>query len=135
MPASLVEQSNAQNNGVLIKHWSKPSKLMIESDQVIGVEFEYTEIKDQKLVSKGEKYSIPADIVFRAIGQSFDAQNIDGFPQISNGKISVNEDRKTSINGIWAGGDCIIGGEDLTVSAVEDGKRAAISIHKDLSKK
>ena len=135
MPASLVEQSNAQNNGVLIKHWSKPSKLMIESDQVIGVEFEYTEIKDQKLVSKGEKYSIPADIVFRAIGQSFDAQNIDGLPQISNGKISVNEDRKTSINGIWAGGDCIIGGEDLTVSAVEDGKRAAISIHKDLSKK
>ena len=30
--------------------------------------------------------------------------------------------------GVWAGGDCVLGGEDLTVSAVEDGKQAARSI-------
>jgi glutamate synthase (NADPH/NADH) small chain len=29
---------------------------------------------------------------------------------------------------VWAGGDCVYGGEDLTVSAVEDGKQAARSI-------
>ena len=35
---------------------------------------------------------------------------------------------KTSLDGVWAGGDCIDGGEDLTVSAVQDGKLAAIAI-------
>ena len=34
----------------------------------------------------------------------------------------------TSLPGVWAGGDCVAGGQDLTVSAVEDGKQAARSI-------
>ena len=34
--------------------------------------------------------------------------------------------------GVWAGGDCVAGGKDLTVAAVEDGKRAAESIHRAL---
>jgi hypothetical protein len=35
--------------------------------------------------------------------------------------------------GVWAGGDCVAGGEDLTVAAVEDGKIAAESIHRALA--
>ena len=27
--------------------------------------------------------------------------------------------------GVWAGGDCVAGGEDLTVAAAQDGKLAA----------
>ena len=34
--------------------------------------------------------------------------------------------------GVWAGGDCVAGGEDLTVVAVEDGKLAAESINRAL---
>jgi glutamate synthase (NADPH/NADH) small chain len=34
---------------------------------------------------------------------------------------------------IWAGGDCVDGGEDLTVASVEDGKQAAESIHRSLT--
>ena len=34
--------------------------------------------------------------------------------------------------GIWAGGDCVVGGDDLTVSAVQHGKLAAISIDRYL---
>ena len=34
--------------------------------------------------------------------------------------------------GVWAGGDCVAGGEDLTVAAVEDGKQAALSIDRAL---
>jgi dihydropyrimidine dehydrogenase (NAD+) subunit PreT len=33
---------------------------------------------------------------------------------------------------VWAGGDCVAGGKDLTVSAVEDGKQAALSIDRAL---
>jgi dihydropyrimidine dehydrogenase (NAD+) subunit PreT len=35
-------------------------------------------------------------------------------------------------SGVWAGGDCIAGGQDLTVSAVQDGKLAALSIDRTL---
>ena len=44
------------------------------------------------------------------------------------GRIAVDAERRTSVAGVWAGGDCVLGGEDLTVAAVEDGKQAARSI-------
>ena len=40
----------------------------------------------------------------------------------------VDDERRTTLEGVWAGGDCVFGGQDLTVSAVEDGKQAARSI-------
>ena len=131
MSASIEEQQNAQNNGVLIRHWSKPSKLLINEKTVNGVEFEYTENKNGKLVPTGEKFSIKADMVFRAIGQTFES-SIDNLPKLENGRILVDNNYKTSVSGIWAGGDCVKDGEDLTVSAVEAGKIAANSIHNEL---
>ena len=131
MSASIEEQQNAQNNGVLIRHWSKPSKLLINEKTVNGVEFEYTENKNGKLVSTGENFSIKADMVFRAIGQTFES-SIDNLPKLENGRILVDNNYKTSVSGIWAGGDCVKDGEDLTVSAVEAGKIAANSIHNEL---
>ena len=94
-------------------------------------EFEYTENKNGKLVSTGEKFSIKADMVFRAIGQTFES-SIDNLPKLENGRILVDNNYKTTISGIWAGGDCVKDGEDLTVSAVEAGKIAANSIHNEL---
>ena len=44
-------------------------------------------------------------------------------------RIVVDDERKTSLDNVWAGGDCVGGGEDLTVCAVQDGKLAARSIH------
>jgi glutamate synthase (NADPH/NADH) small chain len=45
----------------------------------------------------------------------------------------VDDQRRTSLAGVWAGGDCVHGGQDLTVGAVEDGKQAARSIHAALT--
>jgi len=131
MSASIEEQQNAQNNGVLIRHWSKPSKLLINEKTVNGVEFEYTENKNGKLVSTGEKFSVKADMVFRAIGQTFES-SIVNLPKLENGRILVDDNYRTTVSGIWAGGDCVKNGEDLTVSAVEAGKIAANSIHNEL---
>jgi len=44
----------------------------------------------------------------------------------------VDDNRKTSLPDVWAGGDCINGGEDLTVCAVQDGKLAALDIDRFL---
>ncbi len=47
----------------------------------------------------------------------------------------MDDERRTSVEGIWAGGDCVAGGKDLTVASVEDGKVAAESIHATLIKR
>ena len=51
---------------------------------------------------------------------------------MEKGRIRIDGERRTSVPGIWAGGDCAAGGQDLTVAAVEDGKQAALSIDRAL---
>jgi glutamate synthase (NADPH/NADH) small chain len=52
--------------------------------------------------------------------------------ELAQGRIAVNAQFQTSLDGVWAGGDCVGGKLDLTVQAVEDGKRAAQSIDRVL---
>ena len=49
--------------------------------------------------------------------------------ELERGRIRVDENRKTNLPDVWAGGDCISDGDDLTVIAVEDGKIAAENIN------
>jgi glutamate synthase (NADPH/NADH) small chain len=58
-------------------------------------------------------------------------EGIDGL-ELDHGRIVVDDGHKTSIDGVWAGGDCVVGGDDLTVSAVQHGKLAAIDIDRSL---
>jgi glutamate synthase (NADPH/NADH) small chain len=77
-------------------------------------------------------------MVFKAIGQKVLWDPLADTAQILNLKqdrILVDEDRRTSLPGVWAGGDCVFGGKDLTVSAVQDGKVAAHSIDRFLREK
>jgi glutamate synthase (NADPH/NADH) small chain len=135
MGASRYEQEFAQTNGVTIRHWAKPLRILGEKF-VTGIEFERT-VQDAKgkLAGSGETWSMEADVVFKAVGQRLGS----GLPgsaasslKMHDGKISVSGDRRTSLNGVWAGGDCVAGGEDLTVTAVQDGKVAAHSIDRYL---
>ena len=47
-------------------------------------------------------------------------------------KIKVNALFETSVNNVWAGGDCVSAGDDLTVTAVAQGRDAAENIHSKL---
>lgn len=136
MGASEFEQNFAQTSGVRIRHWLAPASLKMNGDRVSGVKFNYTHLDDDgKLQSTGDSCEMDADIVFKAIGQQvlWDALGDTAESlEVEHGRISVNEGRKTSLNDVWAGGDCILGGEDLTVAAVQDGKVAAMSIDRFL---
>jgi dihydropyrimidine dehydrogenase (NAD+) subunit PreT len=132
MNASRYEQELAQTDGVLIRHWLKPVALASRDGAVTGITFEYTRLEDGKLVGTGERLTLACDQVFKAIGQKLD--DADAFPALAlqDGRIKVDGERRTSLEGVWAGGDCVAGGEDLTVVAVEDGKQAALSIDRAL---
>ncbi|MBV9540757.1 MAG: FAD-dependent oxidoreductase, partial [Alphaproteobacteria bacterium] len=69
---------------------------------------------------------VPADMVLKAIGQKLDSSALGGLA-VEGGKIAVDVDFQTMIPGVYAGGDAVKSGEDLTVQAVEEGKRAAIA--------
>ena len=137
MNASVYEQEHAQTNGVIIRHWLQPKALVRGDDgSVTGIELEYTALSDGgTLAGTGETVTLVADQVFKAIGQRFESGPLEkaaGSNLTARGSRPTTA-RKTSLANVWAGGDCVHGGEDLTVVAVEDGKIAAESIHATLS--
>ena len=53
--------------------------------------------------------------------------------EIVAGRIAtIDAHGTTHMPGVWAGGDCVVGGDDLTVSAVQHGKLAAVDIDRRL---
>jgi glutamate synthase (NADPH/NADH) small chain len=135
MGASLFEQELAQTNGVSIRHWARPASL-IGNGHVTAVEFERTELDDEgRLAGTGYQYALDADTVFKAIGQAMDSDLLGehaGELVLEKGRIAVDNTQRTSFDDVWAGGDCVAGGDDLTVTAVQDGKVAAIDIDRYL---
>jgi len=126
LSASPYEQEWAQKNGVVLRCWAAPKQILSEAGQVTGVRFAVTALQDGKLIETGEQFSIEADLVLKAIGQTFTGEVPD--IALKGGRIATDEAGKTSHPKVWAGGDCRFGGRDLTVEAVEHGKVAAISI-------
>ncbi len=136
MKASLWEQELAQTKGVKIMHWAQPIRLLADpAGNVHALALERTRAVDGKLAGTGEIVTLAADTVFKAIGQTFVPSPLNGAGEIRlmGGRIEVDDERRTSMPGIWAGGDCVAGGDDLTVAAAQDGKLAAESINKALT--
>jgi len=132
MGATWHEQELAQTNDVRIKHWARPVRLISRDGRLKEVEFEYTQLDEQgRLLSTGDRFTLLADMLFKAIGQTFVASPLGELLELSGGRIAINADRQTSLAKVWAGGDCVPG-EDLTVNAVQDGKIAAEAIDRAL---
>ncbi len=119
-----------------IHHWLAPLDIVAssgDSRHVGAVRFARQALVDGKLVATGEVETLEADMVLKAIGQQL------GNPvlaqaglALAGGRIATDADGKTSLPGVWAGGDCRAGGLDLTVEAVAHGKQSALAIHAHL---
>ena len=125
MNASQFEQDLAASKGVRIITNASP-KALHGNGSVREIEFEYTR---DDLAPTGETLRLPADQVFKAIGQALEGENL---PDLDGRKIAVTGAGRTSIDGVWAGGDCAAGVDDLTVTAVAEGRDAAEDIHSSL---
>jgi glutamate synthase (NADPH/NADH) small chain len=120
MSATWAEREFAQMNGVTLVTHAKPVRLVGIDGQVSGVEFERGQ----------ERFTIEADMVLKAIGQTLVAVGLDHeLLTLEGNRIATDENRQTTLAKVWAGGDCAMHeGLDLTVQAVQDGKLAAASI-------
>lgn len=125
MNASVFEQDLAASKGVRIITNATPVALH-GNGAVREIEFEYT---GDDLTPTGQTFRLAADQVFKAIGQTLAGADL---PALEGRKIAVTGAGRTSIDGVWAGGDCAAGGDDLTVTAVAEGRDAAEDIHRSL---
>jgi glutamate synthase (NADPH/NADH) small chain len=132
MSATFAEREFAQTQGVNVIEWVQPRRIAGVDGKAGAVEFEYTYLDAHgRLRGSGETLTIAADLVLKAVGQVLSVPG--EVPEIQKGRIVVDVDYATSLPGVWAGGDCIGTATDLTVQAVEDGKRAARAIDRALA--
>ncbi|MGA1855278.1 NAD(P)-dependent oxidoreductase [Azospirillum sp. 11R-A] len=127
MGATAWEQELAQTEGVVLKTFAAPKEI-----GETGITFERTRLSDGKLSGTGETFTLQADMVLKAVGQKLSADALGGL-QVAGGKIAIDEAYRTTLAKVWAGGDCVATGEDLTVQSVQDGKLAALAIHSHLT--
>ena len=129
MPATRHEQEWAQLNGVTIRTFSVLKSLEQALGHVQGATFSEVHEIAGRLEVTGKQWSLEVDTVLKAIGQTLVLAD----PSLQTlvlhgGRIKVDEEGRTSLTNVWAGGDCTWGGQDLTVEAVEHGKIAAQSM-------
>ena len=129
MGASRFEQDLAASKGVKLMFNVMP-KAVLGNGAAAEIELEYTQVAEGKVSGTGETVRLAADQVFKAIGQTLEGQP--SVLELEGRKIKVSETGRTSMAGVWAGGDCASGGEDLTVTAVAEGRDAAMDIHSSL---
>lgn len=140
MSATVHEQDIAKANQVRMRTWAQPQQVLLDAaGRVQGMRFERTRLENNRLVGTGETFEIAADAVFKAIGQTMDdaalADPLATLLQRDGDRIHVDDRFRTALPGIYAGGDCVAPGQDLTVQAVQHGKLAAMAIHAELQSK
>ena len=125
MNASQFEQDLAASKGVQIMTNAVPVAIH-GNGAVREIEFNYV---NADMTPTGQSVRLPADQVLSAIGQTLEGSDA---LALEHGKIKVDAYGRTSLPGVWAGGDCATGGDDLTVTAVAEGRDAAEDINAGL---
>jgi dihydropyrimidine dehydrogenase (NAD+) subunit PreT len=131
MSASLKEREHATSSGVRILTNLLPKRIIEKDGKLEEIVFAYAKSSNGRLEAGLEEINLKSDQIFKAIGQTCDeiADKINGPSQ----KVTTLEGGRISGQNIWAGGDCSYLGEDLTVTAVAQGRDAAEDINRVLN--
>jgi glutamate synthase (NADPH/NADH) small chain len=128
MSASLAEREWAQTQGVSLRFGMKPVEIVAGAGGGHAAAVRFARVDGEETVA--------ADMVLKAIGQRLEAAVLGAAGlELQGGRVVADADGRTAVPGLFVGGDCRLGGRDLTVEAVEDGKRAAAAIHAGLAAK
>jgi len=143
MPARVEEVHHAKEEGVIFHILENPKQILgDENGKVKGMEvlkYELGEPDDsgrrRPVEIKGSEFIMDCDTVIVAIGNDSNPLIKQTTPDLETnrwGNIIVNDDQKTSIDGIYAGGDIVLGAATV-ILAMGEGRRAAASINKLLA--
>ncbi len=138
MPASVEEISGAEEEGVKFSFLKAPVKIIAKDGVVTGLECVKMQLgepdqsgRPHPIPVKGSEKTMKVDMVIAATGQKSDLSFLTGKDNIvvtDRGAIKVDPVTfKSTVEGIYAGGDCVSGSETL-IEALNAGNRAAVSI-------
>jgi len=143
MPARNEEIENAVEEGIELMTLRNPTRVIgdengwVEKLEVIKMELGEPDDSGRRrpLPVEGSEYTIDVDVVVPAIGQGPNpllTKNTPGLELNKWGNIVADEETgKTSIPGVFAGGD-IVTGAATVILAMGAGKKAARAIHEYL---
>lgn len=139
MPARIEEIQHAKEEGIRFKFLVSPDEFITENNDLRAIRFQNMKLSEpdesgrkRPVPIEGSHETIGADLAIIAVGtraNPFITRTINGLELNKNGYIITNENGKTSLKNIFAGGDIVTGSETV-ISAMGAGKRAAHSIHK-----
>lgn len=143
MPARKEEVEHAKEEGVEFMLLTNPVRIIGDENfwvkQIECIKMELGEPDEsgrrRPVPVKGSEFTIDVDLVIMAIGQSPNPlipQMTKGLDIGKHGNIMTNENGRTSLKRVWAGGD-IATGAATVIAAMGAGKKAAADIHKYLS--
>lgn len=137
MPAFEHEYALALSSGVQILWLTKPLKIMGRAGKVAGVRVQRVRLDGRGRKARiepvrGSEYTLPCDMMIKALGQETLHELLEVFPKLKltkNGRVIVNpRTGATSLPKLFAGGDCQKDAGEEVVNAVEAGKIAAAGI-------
>ncbi|MBC6950225.1 pyridine nucleotide-disulfide oxidoreductase, partial [candidate division KSB1 bacterium] len=133
MPAFKYEYELAKADGVKFLWHTVPQKIVAENGKVAGLQCvkAKSSAKDANVeLLAGSEHTLPCDMVVAALGQDplYDLYKTIPNLAVQGKKVVIDANTgATSVQGLFAGGDCVNGGGEV-VDAVEMGKVAARGI-------
>jgi glutamate synthase (NADPH/NADH) small chain len=142
MPARKEEIENAEEEGILCKFLANPTRFIgdekgwVKQMECICMELGPPDESGRRrpVPVKGSEFTMDVDTVVVAVGRTPNPiiqSTTEGLAVTKWGTIVADENGKTSIEGVYAGGD-IVTGEATVISAMGAGKKAARAIHEYL---
>lgn len=133
-PCTDVELNIAKQDGCNITWLAAPKEVRGEDGKVTHLVCSRMQLGDpdtsgrRSPVDTGEPFTLEADMVIKAAGQVpwQELVNNNGLMNAS-GRIIINEQSSTNVDGVFAGGDCVNGGKEV-VDAAQAGKDGAKAI-------
>jgi len=145
MPARAEEIENAEEEGIAFEFLTNPTKFIgnergwVKAIECIRMRLGEPDASGRRrpIPIEGSEFIMPVNTVIIAIGGTPNPiiqQTTRGLEVTKHGTIVADENGKTSIEGVYAGGD-IVTGAATVISAMGAGKKAAKAIHQYLTKK
>lgn len=135
MPARLEEVENAMEEGVIFDFLTNPTRFlgddrgMVKAMEVVQMELGEPDASGRRspCVKLGSEHTVDVDTVVIAVGTVPNPLIASSTPQLKTtkwGTLVVDERGRTTMEGVWAGGDITSGGATV-ISAMGAGKIAA----------
>ena len=145
MPARAEEIENAEEEGIVFEFLTNPKRFIgnerraVKAMECVRMRLGEPDKSGRRrpVPIEGSNFVMDVDTVIMAIGRTPNPiikQTTEGLKTNEWGGIVADENGKTSIEGVYAGGD-IVTGEATVISAMGAGRRAARAIHEFLMKK